>query len=88
MFGSLVLAAMIPDLAWRLFMILAIEHLRFTPGMGVGNDFHGTNIAISHSLMTNTIWAALLAGVYGFRNHYARGALFMTAMPSPMRMVE
>jgi len=75
--GTLVLAAMSPDLAWGLFMILGIEHVRFTLEMGAGNYFHATNIALSHSLLMNTIWAALLAGAYGFRKHYLRGALFV-----------
>jgi hypothetical protein len=75
--GTLVLAAMIPDLAWSVFMILGIEHVQFTPERGAGNYFHATNIAMSHSLLMNSIWAALLAGAYGFRKHYPRGALFV-----------
>jgi membrane-bound metal-dependent hydrolase YbcI (DUF457 family) len=75
--GTLVLAAMIPDLAWCVFMIVGIEHVQFGPGLGAGNYLHATNIAMSHSLLMNAIWAALLAAAYGSWKHYLRGALFV-----------
>ena len=77
--GTLVLAAMVPDLAWCVFMILGIERVQFTPGMGAGNYFHATNIAISHSLLMNAIWAALLAFAYALWRNYLRGAAFVFA---------
>ena len=77
--GTLVLAAMSPDLATCVFMILGIEHVQFTPGMGAGNYFHATNIAMSHSLLMNAIWACLLAAIYFFWKRYPRGALFVFA---------
>ena len=75
--GTLALAAMISDFIWCVFMILGIEHVQFTLGMGAGSYFHATNIAMSHSLLMNAIWAALLAGAYGFWKHYPRGTLFV-----------
>jgi hypothetical protein len=72
--GTLVLAAMLADLLWCVFMIVGLEHVRFAPGRGAANYFIATNIAMSHSLAMDGLWAALLAAVYfGLRRH-ARGA--------------
>jgi hypothetical protein len=75
--GTLVFAAMVPDLLWCVFLILGIEHVQFGAGIGAGNYFHATNIAISHSLLMNAGWAGLLAAVYGLWTRYFRGALFV-----------
>jgi len=72
--GILVLAGMLADLLWCVFMILGLEHVQFKPGNGAANYFVATNIALSHSLLMDGLWAALLAVIYfGVRRH-ARGA--------------
>lgn len=73
--GTLVLAAMIADLAWCVFMIAGLEHVQFKPGMGAGKYFYATNIALSHSLLMDAVWAALFAFAYLLWRHYPRGAL-------------
>jgi hypothetical protein len=72
--GTFVLAAMFADFAWCVFLLLGIEHVQFKSGMGAGNYFYATNIAMSHSLLMDGIWAALLASVYLLWRHYPRGA--------------
>ena len=72
--GTLVLAAMFADFAWCVFMIAGFEHVQFEPGMGAGKYFHATDIALSHSLLMDAIWAALFALAYLWRRHYPRGA--------------
>jgi membrane-bound metal-dependent hydrolase YbcI (DUF457 family) len=75
--GTLVLAAMIADVLWCFFLLLGIEHVEFRPAMGAGNYLHATNIAMSHSLMMNAVWAALFATAYFLRRRYPRGALII-----------
>jgi hypothetical protein len=73
--GTLVFAAMFADFAWCVFMILGLEHVQFKSGMGAGKYFFATNIAMSHSLLMDVVWATLLALAYLLRRHYPRGAL-------------
>lgn len=69
--GTLVLAAMLPDMLWPVFSIAGIEYVAAEPGVA-GNNI--LDVAISHSLLMVTIWAALFAGAYFLRRHYTRGA--------------
>jgi hypothetical protein len=72
--GTAVLAAMAADLLWCVFMIAGIEHVQVRPGMGAGNYLVASNIAMSHSLLMDAIWAALLGAAYFLRRRYPRGA--------------
>ena len=77
--GTLVLAAMLPDLLWCLFLITGIEHVKFKPVLGAANYITDFDVRISHSLLMDAVWAALLAGAYFLRRHYARGAWVLVA---------
>jgi len=77
--GTGVLAAMLVDLLWAIFLIAGIEHVRFKPGMGAGNYFDAYDIAMSHSLLMGAVWAALFAAAYFLRRHYPRGAWILFA---------
>jgi hypothetical protein len=72
---TLIFGAMLADFAWCIFMILGLERVQIKSGMGAGNYFYGTNIAISHSLLMDVVWASLLASAYLLWRHYPRGAL-------------
>ncbi len=72
--GTLVLACMMADLLWCIFMMTGIEHVQFKPAMGAANYFAASNIAWSHSLAMDGLWAGLLAGAYFLRRRYPRGA--------------
>jgi membrane-bound metal-dependent hydrolase YbcI (DUF457 family) len=75
--GTLALAAMFADFAWCVFMIFGLEQVQFKSGMGAGKYFYATNIALSHSLLMDVIWATLLASAYFLRRRYRRGALMI-----------
>ncbi len=75
--GTFVLAAMLADLLWCVFMIAGIDHVQFRHGMGAANYLEATNIAMSHSLLMDAIWAALLAAAYFWRKLDARAAAFV-----------
>jgi membrane-bound metal-dependent hydrolase YbcI (DUF457 family) len=77
--GTLVLAAMVADLLWCVFLIAGIEHVEFRPAMGAANYFHATNIALSHSLLMDAVWATLLAAAYFLRRRSPSGAWILFA---------
>lgn len=75
--GTFVMAAMFADFAWCFFMMAGTEHVQFTSGMGAGNYFNATNIAMSHSLLMNAVWATLFATAYFLRRRHPRGAFII-----------
>jgi membrane-bound metal-dependent hydrolase YbcI (DUF457 family) len=77
--GNLVLAAMLADLLWCLFMIAGIEHVQFRHAMGAGNYFQASDIAWSHSLLMDAVWGALLGAAYFLRRGSPRGAWILFA---------
>jgi hypothetical protein len=78
--GTWMLAVLLADLICFLFLIAGIEHFDIEPG-GARNRFVVRNIffAYSHSLLTNTIWAALFATAYLLWRRYQRGAWLLFA---------
>lgn len=78
--GTTVLASMLPDLLWGIFMLAGIEHVQFRQVRGAGNYFAASEFAYSHSLLMDTIWAAALAGTYFGRRGYPRGAWLLFAV--------
>jgi membrane-bound metal-dependent hydrolase YbcI (DUF457 family) len=72
--GTLVLAAMLADLLWCLFLIAGIEHVEFRPAMGAANYFVASDIGWSHSLLMDAVWGSLLAAAYFLRQRSPRGA--------------
>ena len=78
--GSLVLAAMLADLVWCACMLAGIEHVRFRAGMGAANYLVATDISVSHSLLTDGVWAGLFAGVFFWRRRDRRGAWVLFAV--------
>src|ERR1019366_7652899 len=77
--GTLVLAAMLADLLWCLFMIAGIEHVEFRSAMGAGNYFQASDIVWSHSLLMDAVWGTLLAAAYFLRRRSPRGAWILLA---------
>jgi hypothetical protein len=67
--GTLTLASMFPDILWPVFTIAGVEYVAGKSGV-VGNNVF--DMAFSHSLLTDTIWAALFAGAYLLWLHYRR----------------
>jgi membrane-bound metal-dependent hydrolase YbcI (DUF457 family) len=73
--GTLVLAAMLSDFLWAVFLFAGVEHVQFKPGRGAANYADAYDIAYSHSLLMDVVWGALFAGAYFLRRRYPRGAL-------------
>src|SRR5437899_821366 len=76
--GTLLLAVMLADLIAFPLMIARIETFQVEPGARL-NRMVGHGIAYSHSLLMNTVWAALFATAYFLRRHYPRGAWILFA---------
>jgi hypothetical protein len=77
--GTLVLAAMLADFLWVIFLIAGIEHVQFKPGMGAANYIASFDVPFSHSLLMDAIWGALFATAYFLRRRYPRGAWVLFA---------
>jgi hypothetical protein len=77
--GTFVLAAMLADFLWVIFLITGIEHVEYKPGMGAANYVASMDVPWSHSLLMDVIWGGLFAGVYFFRRRYPRGAWVLFA---------
>lgn len=78
--GTYVLAAMLPDLLWCLFLLAGIERVQYGSGRGAANYLQSWNVALSHSLLVDAIWAALFATAYFLVRHYRRGAWVLFAV--------
>jgi len=72
--GTLVFAAMLADFAWCAFMILGLEQVQFKSGLGAGQYFSATNIALSHSLLMDFVWATLFGLAYFLRSRHPAAA--------------
>ena len=79
-FGTLVLAALLADVLWCVFMLAGIEHVQIRSGLGAANYIEVFEVPFSHSLLMDAIWAALFAGIYFWRRRYIRGAVVLFAM--------
>jgi membrane-bound metal-dependent hydrolase YbcI (DUF457 family) len=77
--GTTVLAALLPDLLWCVFLLAGIEHAALKPGRGAANYLAASEMAFSHSLSMDAAWGALLAGAYFLVRRYARGAWVLFA---------
>ncbi len=77
--GTLVLAALLPDLLWCIFLLAGLEQVAILPGRGAVNYLDAVNIAFSHSLLMNALWGALLAAAYYSVRRYVPGAVVLFA---------
>ena len=72
--GTLVLAAMLADFLYCVFLLAGVEHVQFQPKLGAVNYIIDFDVALSHSLLMDVVWATLFAAAYFLKRHYARGA--------------
>ncbi len=63
-FGTLLLAAQLPDLLWPLFLMLGWEHVRIVPGITTVSPLDFTSYPLTHSLLADFGWGLLLGGLY------------------------
>lgn len=72
--GTGVLATMLADLLWPVFTAAGLERVNFRQAMGAGNYFDAVDIAWSHSLLADAVWAGIAAGLYLLVRRSRRGA--------------
>jgi hypothetical protein len=75
--GTLVLAAQFADMLWPVMLLLGIEQVRIVPGLLSASPFDFTRYPISHSLVAQLGWGALLAAGYFAVRRNPRGALLV-----------
>jgi hypothetical protein len=78
--GTYVLAAMLADLAWCLFLLAGIEHVQFKPGSGAANYLAAWDVPWSHSLLMGVVWAALFTAIYVVGGRDTRAARILFAV--------
>lgn len=62
--GTLLFAALLPDLLWPVLLLAGIEEVRIVPGASAATPLEFVHYPYSHSLAFVLLWAALLAGGY------------------------
>lgn len=81
--GTLVFAAQFADLLWPLLLLSGMEKVRIVPGLLPISPFDFTSYPISHSLVAELGWGALLGLIYFAVKRNARSALLVgTLVPT------
>lgn len=75
--GTLVFAAQFADLLWPLLLLAGVEKVRIAPGLLPASPFDFTSYPISHSLVAQLGWGAILCIVYFFAKRDGRTALIV-----------
>lgn len=78
--GTLVFAAQFADLLWPLLLLSGAEKVRIVPGLLPASPFDFTSYPISHSLVAQLGWGALLSLIYYAIKHDGKGALIVGAL--------
>lgn len=73
--GTLVFAAQFADMLWPVLLLLGIEQVRIVPGLLAASPFDFTSYPVSHSLVAQLGWGALLGIIYFLMRRDARSAL-------------
>jgi hypothetical protein len=75
--GTLVFAAQFADLLWPVLLLLGIEQVRIVPGILPASPFDFTSYPISHSLVAQLGWGALLGLIYFAIRRNGRSAMLV-----------
>jgi hypothetical protein len=62
--GTLVFAAQFADMLWPILLLLGIEQVRIVPGLLAASPFDFTSYPISHSLLAQLGWGAVIGLIY------------------------
>ena len=78
--GTLVFAAQFADLLWPILLLIGVEHVRIAPGLLPASPLDFTSYPISHSLVAQIGWGALLGVVYFALKRDLSDALLLGAL--------
>ncbi len=75
--GTYFLAVEWTDLIWPIFLALGVESVAITPGATAVAPLEFLRYPLSHSLLADLGWAAIIAGVYLIQRKDRRGAVVL-----------
>ena len=75
--GTMVFAAQFADLLWPILLLFGIEQVRIVPGLLPASPFDFTSYPVSHSLVAQLGWGALLGLIYFAVKRDGRSALLV-----------
>lgn len=75
--GTMILASMLADFLWCVFMLAGVEEVQFTTAKGAANYFQPVNIALSHSLAMLFVWGGVFAGGHFLWRKNTRSAVLL-----------
>lgn len=78
--GTLFLAAQFADLLWPTLLLLGVERVAIQPGITLMTPLNFEHYPVSHSLLLQLVWGALLGLIYGLLRRNWRGALLVAAL--------
>jgi membrane-bound metal-dependent hydrolase YbcI (DUF457 family) len=78
--GTLLLAALLVDGIWPLFVLAGWERVEIVPGTTAVSPLVFESYPYTHSLAAGVLWGGLLAIAYYLRRHDRRGALWLVAL--------
>lgn len=61
---ALFLAAQLVDIAWTVFVVFGVEHVRIVPGFTRSSPLEFTYYPYTHSLLAGLVWGAAVATAY------------------------
>ena len=78
--GTLVLAALLVDGLWPVFVLLGWEQVEIVPGITAVTPLAFVSYPYTHSLVADVLWAALLGGGYYILRRDGNGAAWIAAL--------
>ncbi len=73
--GTLMAAALLPDLLWPVFILAGWERVRVAPGDTAVTPLAFDSYPFSHSLLATLGWAAFFAAIFWMGRRYRAGAV-------------
>ena len=78
--GTLVLAALLVDGIWPIFLLLGWEKVEIVPGITAVSPLVFVSYPYTHSVAAGAVWASLLGGGYYFLRRDGKGAAWICAL--------
>jgi membrane-bound metal-dependent hydrolase YbcI (DUF457 family) len=78
--GTLVLAAMLVDGVWPVFLLTGWEQVEIQPGITAVTPLLFVSYPYTHSLVAGLLWGGVLGGAYYLRRRDREGALWLVAL--------